>query len=326
MEQRILGNSLSVSCVGLGCMGMSEFYGSTDESESIAVLHKAVELGVDFLDTADMYGPFKNEELIGKFIKQTKAPIKVATKFGIVRDGNPSERNINNSASYIKQSCESSLQRLGVDCIDLYYVHRLDQNSQIEDVINTLSILKQEGKINHIGLCEVNANTLRQANAVHQITALQTEYSIWTREVESEILPTCKELGIGFVAYSPLGRGFLTGKFDKNTINKTDFRQSLPRFQKNNLESNQKILEGITTIAKQIGISESQVALAWLLTKDKTIVPIPGTKRIRYLEENCKASVFELTDEQMSYINTLMERHPVAGNRYTDLGMTSIQS
>lgn len=326
MQKRMLGNSLSVSCVGLGCMGMSEFYGPTNESESLAVLHKAVELGVDFLDTADMYGPFKNEALIGKFIKQTHEPLKIATKFGIVRDGDPSVRNINNSANYIKHSCENSLQRLGIDCIDLYYVHRLDQSTQIEEVIDTLSTLKQEGKINHIGLCEVNANTLRRANAVHQITALQTEYSIWTRDVEDEILPTCKELGIGFVAYSPLGRGFLTGKMDKKTLNKSDFRQTLPRFQKDNLESNKKILEGITTIAKQIGISESQVALAWLLTKNKTIVPIPGTKRVQYLEENCKASLYELCDEQMSYINKLTTKYPVAGNRYTELGMTSIQS
>ncbi len=327
MQTRRLGKELEVSALGLGCMGMSEFYGPRDDEASMQVLHRAADLGTSFFDTADMYGPHHNEELLGRFLGERRFDAAIATKFGIVREGNSYARNIDNSAAYTRRACEASLRRLGLERIDLYYVHRVEQSRPIEEVMETLAGLVEEGKIGHIGLCEVNAGTLRRAHAVHPVTALQTEYSLWTREVEDEILPTCRELGIGFVPYSPLGRGFLTGSFDAGTsFQDGDFRVNLPRFKGDNLRDNQAIVEVVREMAAKKGCTPAQLALAWLLAQGEDIVPIPGTKRLPYLEENIAAVEVVLSDVECRSLRDAVERRPVSGERYTEEGMKGVNA
>ncbi|MCG2842313.1 aldo/keto reductase [Sandaracinobacter sp. RS1-74] len=325
MQQRTLGPDLSVSSIGLGCMGMSEFYGPRDDEESLAVLRRAVDLGIDFLDTADMYGPQHNEELIGRFLAESRAKVKIATKFGIVRKPGEYARSIDNSAGYMRRACEGSLKRLGIERIDLYYVHRIDREQPIEETMEGLATLHREGKIGHIGLCEVSAETLRRAHAVHPVTAVQTEYSLWTRDVEAEILPTCRELGIGFVAYSPLGRGFLTGRFQAGSqFEEGDFRASLPRFTPDNAATNGALVDVVRGIAAEKNCTPAQVALAWLLAKGDNIVPIPGTKRIKYLEENASATSVGLSADELADLERSIIVLPVAGDRYTAEGMKGV--
>ncbi len=327
MKQRTLGHGLNVSALGLGCMGMSEFYGPRDDVESLAVLNRAVELGITFLDTADMYGPHHNEELIGRFLATRRPNLKIATKFGIVRAPGEYRRSIDNSPDYIRRACEGSLRRLGIERIDLYYAHRLDAYTPVEETMATLAALKQEGKIAHIGLCEVNAQTLRRAHAVHPVTALQTEYSLWTREVEHDILPTCRELGIGFVAYSPLGRGFLTGRFQQEAaFEDGDFRTGLPRFSGENLDTNRKLVDVIGALAREKGVTPAQIALAWLLAQGEDIVPIPGTKRRAYLDENCAAPAITLHADELERLQHAISTLPVAGDRYTAEGMKGLNA
>lgn len=325
MEKRTLGNDFSVSAIGLGCMGMSEFYGPRDDSESLRVLERAVELGVDFFDTADMYGPHHNEELIGRFLARSKAQIRIASKFGIVRNPGEYKRSLDNSADYARKACEASLRRLGVEQIDLYYVHRINPEEPIEETIGGLERLVQSGKIARIGLCEVSAATLRRAHAVHPITAVQTEYSLWTREVEREVLPACRELGIGFVPYSPLGRGFLTGRFQDTTeFGEGDFRPNLPRFTEGAIDANRRIADVIAEVAAQKGCSPAQLSLAWLLSKGPDIVPIPGTKQLRYIEENVAAANISLSVEEQRQLETATASLPVVGERYTLEGMKGV--
>lgn len=327
MQQRKLGRDFSVSAIGLGCMGMSEFYGARDDVESLSVLRRAVELGIDFLDTADTYGPHHNEELIGRFLAECGVPVKIATKFGIVRRPGEYARTIDNSTSYMRSACEASLKRLGIEQIDLYYAHRVDRERPIEETMEALAALKREGKIGHIGLCEVSAETLLRAHAVHPVTAVQTEYSLWTREVEADVLPTCRELGIGFVAYSPLGRGFLTGRFQAGSqFEEGDFRASLPRFAPDNAAANGALVNVVRSIAVEKGCTPAQVALSWLLGKGDDIVPIPGTKRIKYLEENSAASSFPLTGQELGLLEQALSNLPVAGDRYTSEGMKGVNS
>lgn len=326
MQRRQLGK-LEVSAMGLGCMGMSEFYGPHDDTESMKVLHRAVELGISFLDTADVYGPHINEELLCRFIGQCSAPLQIATKFGIVRKPGEYARTIDNSPDYARASCEASLQRLGIECIDLYYVHRLDQQQPIEEVMHALAALVAAGKIRHIGLCEVSAETLRRAHAVHPVTAVQTEYSLWTREVEADILPTCRDLGIGFVPYSPLGRGFLTGSFTPSTsYAEGDFRANLPRFEKDNVSANLAIVECVQTLASRLGCTAAQLSLAWLLSKGDDIVPIPGTRRIHYLEENAAALDIHPSPTDLAELEASLADITVAGERYTEEGMKGLNA
>lgn len=325
MKHRTLGNGLTVSALGLGCMGMSEFYSPRDDETAMQVLRRAIELGVTMLDTADMYGPQHNEELIGKFIAMHRPEVKIATKFGIVRNAREHRRVIDNSPEYARQACEASLKRLGVDRIDLYYVHRIEAGRPIEETMQGLVDLKREGKIAHIGLCEVSAETLRRAHAIHPITAVQSEYSLWTRDIEAEILPACRELGIGLVAYSPLGRGFLTGRFQNSVaIDTTDFRANLPRFQPDNADKNKSFVTALTDLAASKGATPAQMALAWLLAQGEDIVPIPGTNSVRNLEDNVAAVEVHLTEEDIGLLNAKISGLRVAGERYTKDGMKGV--
>jgi len=325
MQRRKLGTDLNVSALGLGCMGMSEFYGPRDDEQSLAVLAQAVEMGVDFLDTADMYGPHHNEELIGRFLASHKQKVQIATKFGIVRKPGEYRRSIDNSPQYARQCCEASLRRLGIEQIDLYYVHRLDPAHPIEDTMIGLAQLVREGKIARIGLSEVSATTLRRAHVVHPVTAVQTEYSLWTRDVETEVLPTCRELGIGLVAYSPLGRGFLTGRFQHNTtFEEGDFRASLPRFQPENITHNRSLVDVVTELAARKSCTPAQIALAWLLAQGDDIVPIPGTRRPHHLQDNLGALSVHLENDDLTELNRALNIIPVAGERYTEEGMKGV--
>jgi len=318
MEQRRLGKGLVVSELGLGCMGMSEFYGTADEGESIATIHRALELGIDFLDTADMYGPFTNERLVGKAIRGRRDRVVLATKFGIVRDEKKrAVRAINGRPEYVRAACDASLERLGVDHIDLYYQHRVDSNVPIEDTVGAMAELVRAGKVRWLGLSETSAATLRRAHAVHPITALQSEYSLWSRDVEAEILPACRELGIGFVAYSPLGRGFLTGKItSRDELAPDDFRRMNPRFDEENLRRNLALVARVKEVAAEKGATPGQLALAWVLARGRDVVPIPGTKRRTYLEENAGATRVTLGPADVARLDAL---GVAAGDRYGDM-------
>jgi aryl-alcohol dehydrogenase-like predicted oxidoreductase len=317
MQTRTLGrNGPTVSALGLGCMGMSEFYGESDDDESIATIHRALELGVNFLDTSDVYGPHTNERLVGRAIADRRDQVILATKFGIVRDpSDPTRRGVNGRPEYVRSSCEGSLQRLGLDHIDVYYQHRVDPDTPIEETVGAMAQLVQEGKVRYLGLSEAGPDTLRRANAVHQITALQTEYSLWTRDPEDEVLPTCRELGIGFVAYSPLGRGFLTGAIRSvDDLAENDFRRTNPRFQGENFQRNLDLVATVERLAGEKGVTPAQLALAWVLSQGEDIVPIPGTRRIARLEENITAADVELTDDELRQIADAVPE--VTGDRY----------
>jgi aryl-alcohol dehydrogenase-like predicted oxidoreductase len=321
MQRRKLGNQgLTVSAIGLGCMGMSEFYGTSSETDGIATIQRALDLGVDFLDTADMYGPFTNEKLVGKAIRGRRDAVVLATKFGNMRGEQGEFLGISGHPDYVRKACDASLQRLGVDVIDLYYQHRVDTQTPIEETVGAMSELVKAGKVRYLGLSEAAPATIRRAQKVHPISALQTEYSLWSRDPEDEILPTVRELGIGFVSYSPLGRGFLTGRFRSiDDLEPTDFRRRAPRFQGENFQRNLDVVKRIEEIAKERGVAPSQLALAWVLHRGDDIVPIPGTRHVRYLEENVKALDVSLSAEDMERIDEVAPKGVAVGERYPDM-------
>jgi len=327
MKTKKLGSQgLYASEIGLGCMGMSEFYGPRNDDESIKTLHHALEIGVGFWDTADVYGPFLNEELIGKAMKGNRQKITLATKFGIVRGpSNPRSRGFDGSAAYVKNACEASLKRLQTDSIDLYYLHRVDASTPIEETAGAMAALVKEGKIKGIGFSEISSATLRRAHAVHPVTAVQSEYSLWTRDPEDGILDTCRELGIAFVAYSPLGRGFLTGQIKKESdFDASDYRRFSPRFQGENFQKNLDLVTALENLAAKKSCTASQLALAWVMAQGDHIFPIPGTKRIKYLDENVGALNVSLTKEELKEINDVFPKNAAAGLRYPEQMMGSI--
>ncbi len=324
MKNSPLGSQgLIASQIGLGCMGMSEFYGEADEAESLRTLHRALEIGVNFWDTSDVYGPHTNEILLSKVLKDRRNEVVLATKFGIVRDpNNPSTRGFSGKPEYCQKSCEDSLKRLGIDTIDLYYLHRIDPNTPIEETVGAMADLIKQGKVRYLGLSEASAQTLRRANAEHPISALQTEYSLWSRDVEEEIIPTCRELGIGFVPYSPLSRGFLSGEYKSmDDLAPNDFRRTSPRFQGDNFQKNLDVVEKIKELANEKNCTPSQLALAWVLAQGNDMFPIPGTKRVKYLEENAASPEIKLTAEDLAIIEKISPKGVVSGERYGEMGM-----
>lgn len=325
-----MDGGLNVSALGLGCMGMSEFYGKHDDQQSMQTLRRALDIGISFLDTADTYGLGHNEKLIGKLVAERgRDAITIASKFSIQREKGAYKRSISNDPAYVVSACEQSLKRLGVDTIDLYYIHRVESDRPVEEPMQALAKLVKEGKIRHVGICEVSVETLKRAHAVHPITALQTEYSLWTRDVEGEsgVLDTCRTLGIGFVPYSPLGRGFLTGTFHSTDhLDDDDFRKSNPRFQGENLAANQAIVKAISRMAEQKGCLPAQLALGWVLAQGQDVVPIPGTRRIEYLEQNAAALSIELTPDDLNIINEQVPRNAAQGERYSVEGMKGVNS
>src|SRR5215207_6053415 len=326
MQKRTLGNQgLVVSELGLGCMGMSEFYGTADEDESIASIHRAIELGVTFLDTADMYGPFTNERLVGRAITDRRDQVTLATKFGNERAEDGTRLGVNGKPEYVHRACDASLERLGVDHIDLYYQHRGDKTVPVEETVGAMAELVAHGKVRHLGLSAASPETTRRAHAVHPITALQTEYALWTRDPEDEVLPTVRELGIGFVAYSPLGRGFLSGRIRSvDDLDPDDFRHDHPRFRGENFERNLELVARVDESAEEKGVTSAQLALAWVLYQGDDIVPIPGTKHVRYLEENVAAVEVELTADDLARIEEAFPKGATAGQRYADMSSVNV--
>ncbi|HYO66769.1 MAG TPA: aldo/keto reductase [Archangium sp.] len=326
MEQRALGKQgLKVSALGLGCMGMSDFYGSTDEKESISVIHRALELGVDFFDTADMYGPFTNEKLLGKAFAGKRDQVILATKFGNMRAEDGAFLGISGKPDYVLKACDASLKRLGVDHIDLYYQHRVDTTVPIEDTVGAMAQLVKQGKVRYLGLSEAAPDTIRRAHKVHPISALQTEYSLWSRDPEDEVLPTVRELGIGFVPYSPLGRGFLTGRYRSlEDLEPIDWRRNNPRFQGENFTKNLQLVDKINELAARKKVKASQLALAWVLAQGKDIAPILGTRHVKYLEENVASADLRLSLEELREIDTIAPKGVAAGTRYPEAGMKAI--